>query len=398
MAKYHVNPETGVVGVCRAKPGNCFYGSDSPHYDSEADGLKAYEESMRSNNPLESFKKQKVEMSKSIKDNISVSMDILPSDELLNYINSSPKIHKEVNEIIDVRAKNTFDFYNRLQNFKPSESSSGVSSDSETYRMLSNHLREYRDRSAEIVEAYISSDFYKPLSKKLDDDRYIGIAKKIDSLEPNTVEWVQARHNRIGASDVSSIATIDFTPPNELPSYAKLALSKVEKSKTIVEEPKNIHKVNSMKSGPLYIGRVWEDRIRDDFIKENPQYTVYNAKAQYQHPKNEWQVINLDGVMSDRPDGKPNCLLEIKTGSYPEAWEKGVPVGYRAQVLYALETTDLDYAIVEARINDNQRFTYRIEKGEEISPGHGISMKQYLENRITPWFEDLKSKRPLINT
>lgn len=393
MAKYHVNPETGAVGVCKAKPGNCLFGSAAPHYESKEEGLQAYEKSMKESNPLKPFKKRRIKDSSSIMNNVSVQVEILNSEDLDNYINSSPEVHKSVSEVIDLRAKSANEYYKNIQKFNPKNPEADISSDAETYKILSKRLSEYRDRSAQIVDAYVASDFYKPLTKTLEDDSSIGIARKIESLNPNTIEWVQARHNRIGASDVSAIAMIDFTDPKDLPGWAHAAIKNIENSKIKVEQPDKIRKMNSMRSGALYIGRVWEDRIRDDFVKENPKYTVYNAKSQYQHPDNEWQVINLDGVMSDRKDGKPNCLLEIKTGSLPNDWKDGVPVGYRAQVLYALETTDLDYAIVEARINDGERFSYRIEKGEEISPGSGISMKQYLENRITPWFEGLKNKR-----
>ncbi len=35
MAIYHVNPETGNVGVCSAEKGNCPFGNAEDHYTSE---------------------------------------------------------------------------------------------------------------------------------------------------------------------------------------------------------------------------------------------------------------------------------------------------------------------------------------------------------------------------
>lgn len=46
MAKFHVNPATGEPGECSARPGNCPYGADAPHYDSKEAARHAFEESM----------------------------------------------------------------------------------------------------------------------------------------------------------------------------------------------------------------------------------------------------------------------------------------------------------------------------------------------------------------
>lgn len=43
MPKYHVNPETGNPGICRAKK-QCRFGGDEAHYETLADAFKGYEE------------------------------------------------------------------------------------------------------------------------------------------------------------------------------------------------------------------------------------------------------------------------------------------------------------------------------------------------------------------
>lgn len=45
MAKYHVNPQTGVPGVCSANNGRCPYGSAADHHDSPQAAVKAFEAS-----------------------------------------------------------------------------------------------------------------------------------------------------------------------------------------------------------------------------------------------------------------------------------------------------------------------------------------------------------------
>lgn len=43
MSSYHINPIGGNPGECSAKPGNCPFGADAPHYGSLEDARKAYE-------------------------------------------------------------------------------------------------------------------------------------------------------------------------------------------------------------------------------------------------------------------------------------------------------------------------------------------------------------------
>ena len=48
MAKYHINPKTGKAGLCRARSGNCPFGSDEQHFDSLLEAQAAFEKSMAS--------------------------------------------------------------------------------------------------------------------------------------------------------------------------------------------------------------------------------------------------------------------------------------------------------------------------------------------------------------
>lgn len=52
VTKYHINPNSGAVGKCRAEKGNCPFGDESKHFDSPAAARKAFEEEM-SSRPLD---------------------------------------------------------------------------------------------------------------------------------------------------------------------------------------------------------------------------------------------------------------------------------------------------------------------------------------------------------
>jgi len=47
MSKYHVNPETGNPGVCKATTGNCPFGSDDLHFNTKWEARISYEQSQR---------------------------------------------------------------------------------------------------------------------------------------------------------------------------------------------------------------------------------------------------------------------------------------------------------------------------------------------------------------
>jgi hypothetical protein len=201
----------------------------------------------------------------------------------------------------------------------------------------------------------------------------------------------------VGGSDVSALAKMDFTPANELAFYDKKSLERAEQSKLTlptqadIELNQNLSRIG--KVGPLYRGTVWEKRIRDDYAKDHPELKVYDTKDQFVNESRPWQKINLDGVVSDREDGVPNGILEVKTGGNAKIWQHGVPVGYRAQTLYYLNATKLDFVDVRAYINDHEVIEYRLYANDEVSVGSGVNMEQYINNRVTPWFDELKSRR-----
>lgn len=56
MAKYHINPQTGNEGLCRAEKGKCRFGGDESHFTSRDGARAAYEEQQRMNPSLKRVK------------------------------------------------------------------------------------------------------------------------------------------------------------------------------------------------------------------------------------------------------------------------------------------------------------------------------------------------------
>lgn len=400
VAKFHINPEKGPM-PCSAQEDQCPYGADAPHFENKADAQRAFEAALeKETQPLGSLRKNTARELEERKSDFAKTFESMEYSQIEEFANDSKDNHKIIDSIIDDRVKESYERYLKLDDTNPYNPDAKNKCDVETYKSLKRDYESYRDKTAELVEAHTESKFYVPAAKELPDPSRLGNAVQTTGFEPNSREWLEARFDTVGGSDVGALAKMDFTPAKDLKFYDKKGLERSELSKIEMPSDESIAKSQNLsrggKAGPLYRGTVWEDRIRDDYTKDHPELTVYNAKDQYMNPERPWQKINVDGVISDRPDGKPNGILEIKTGSDAAAWETSVPIGYRAQSLYYLNATGLDFVDVRALVHDNEVKEYRIYANEEVAPGSNVNMEQYINNRVSPWFDGLKARRTQI--
>ena len=384
--KYHINPDKGPL-ICEAKtPDACLYGSDAPHFGTKEEASEQWQKDLKNTFGSIPVKRRKT------RKNILTNYEEMTTESLIDFADESFANYQVVESIIDERLKYTEDRFSSLARINPylNESSAcpkGV------YKSLIRDFNSYRDKTAELVEVSLESKFYVPSYTVLDNPPYVGKAVLTESRVQQTAEWVKERYNTLGGSDVGVLASIDFT---ENPSgLMRASIKGLEKSKIIppTEEDLNKHFGKPQRKGAMYRGSVWESRIRNDYAKDHLEMKVYDVEGQYLHPERSWQKVNFDGVISDREDGHPTGILEIKTGSDAQAWSDGPPLNYRAQTLYYLNTTDLEYADIRAVINDNEVIEYRLHKDEEVAAGAGINMETYIQQRVIPWFDDVKSRR-----
>lgn len=112
------------------------------------------------------------------------------------------------------------------------------------------------------------------------------------------------------------------------------------------------HKMaNHLDSPPMTIeqarGHYLEPAIRAWFADRHPDWTV-RTTGTWQHRDRAWQVASPDGeVWKPFDDGAELALLECKTDAHPDGgpdpeWgEEGtdqIPAGYRAQVMWTMDT------------------------------------------------------------
>lgn len=393
--KYHINPELGPLKCSAATPEACRYGVDSPHYDSVEKAMSAWEDQLTEEyGSFSTVVSKKSDVDKAKEDFVK-NFNSWSFDELQSFVDASEDNHRIVDEVIVDRMEETRRYKADLDAVNPYKGGDR-GCDRETYKLMTREYNDFRDRTAELVEAHTESRFYSSIVIDKDFEK-IGTAVKTHSYEPNTTQWLNNRVNSVGGSDVGTLAMNDFLSDKERPFYAKSAMNTIEKTKVNGYSEADIkfnQDTQRERIGAMYRGTVWEARVRDSYANDHPEYTVINTKNQYAHKDRPWQQVNFDGLLCQPGSTVPEGILEIKTASRNDDWADGaIPVGYRAQVLYYLHTTGLKFAEVRVLVNDNEIIDRRIEADEDIVPGSGVTANKYIEERVAPWFKDLQAKR-----
>lgn len=353
------------------------------HFDTMSQARKSYEEKMEQDNaPSFVFIKPS---------DSGIDIDMMTIDNVCEYADKSSSHYRDVENVVSQRVKETQKMYERLQVFNPYDHpDNGVSKNA--YKSLVRKYNVYRDNTAHAVQAMVESRFFTPAYHDLSDDSHVGNAVRTTSYEPNTKEWLMARMNTMGGSDVGALVQWDFTPESDRTYYMRRSYENVMKSKMQPPSEQEIASKSNLQghAGALYRGTVWEDQMRHDFAKEFPG-AVYNAKSQYVNPEKNWVALNFDGITSSSPNGEPDGIVEFKTGGQPEKWDNGVPLNYRGQVLYYLHNTGFEKATIRVLLNDHETRDFTLHRDDEIAPG--VTMSDYMDSRVEPFFRDCVSKR-----
>lgn len=399
MAKFHINPQKGPL-PCTAAVGNCRYGSEQEHFKDFATAQRNYEKTLAGENQPFSTHKRATPVDDREKfftprlKKLDERLEKKGYDAVMAYAASSPQAHKALDSLIEARAWKSMRSFERLEKLNPFSASCKSPVTYASYKKLKQELDAYKDSTAVMVEAHLASPYYR--SEAIEKDfPSIGNVKQVASYVHGESAWYTSRFDTIGGSDVGKLALHDFTAPDKVKPYDKKNYEELVTSKSAMVTPEQIQKSidasELSRKGSLYRGSIWEDRIRDQYSREHPELKVYKTKGQYASKDRDWVRVNFDGLVSDREDGKPNGILEIKTGADPADWAEGVPLKYRAQTLYYLNATGFEYADVRVNLNDGDSMEFRLYSTDDVSPGTGITMNDYFTKRISPWFEEVKS-------
>lgn len=190
----------------------------------------------------------------------------------------------------------------------------------------------------------------------------LGTATYVGQAEGGSDEWHALRQLGIGGSQILDAAgyEVDYSSHRlrrKSDNGRGYALEDLLHEKTLTPEERVDEGSDATQRGHL-----WEPVLLDAYA-EFTGATVVIGKQTWRGPQ-PWQVVNVDGIVLDA-DGAPEGLVECKNSNNHKKWEKGVPVEFRAQVLYYLDATGLNYADLVARVNGDVT-VHRIERGEPL--------------------------------
>ncbi len=163
----------------------------------------------------------------------------------------------------------------------------------------------------------------------------------LGSANYRTPEWYEARRDRVSASEIAAI----------------LGLSPYQSAFDLWWE-KRTGEQSEGDDKAMRRGRRHEPLILEDFAEEHPEFYVTQAGL-IQNVDRPWQVCTPDGLVYESgllPDSvreavfSPIAVVEAKTDGDRSAWgEEGtdaIPVQYRCQVLWQMDTLGLSVAYV----------------------------------------------------
>jgi len=88
-------------------------------------------------------------------------------------------------------------------------------------------------------------------------------------------------------------------------------------------------------------GSRFEDDVEEEFSEQHPEFLVA-AAGTFRHRDRPWQRATPDRLLYRlAPDAGPDEVLEIKTSPFGDGWEDGLPVHYRCQLIWQMDTLGL---------------------------------------------------------
>ena len=156
----------------------------------------------------------------------------------------------------------------------------------------------------------------------------IGTAEYLGTFEHGSELWHDARSEVIGSSDVAAI----------------LGLSTYKSAFTLWHEKAGLVQPvqpDAKQRRKLAYGHHMEPFVADLFLKEHPELLVLTTGT-WRHSERRWQGCNPDRLLTfaETPAENPQAhsVLELKTFPSLSDWEDGPTPGYRAQLLWQLDT------------------------------------------------------------
>ena len=191
----------------------------------------------------------------------------------------------------------------------------------------------------------------------------LGDATIVDDVEEGSLDWLNLRRQGVGGSSLMDTLGFHWKSRPGDPVFMTREQVRDHWEHMALEKCTPIVEKVGKTGGVLFRGHMWEPALIAWYALTN-KVRVGVSKATW-HGKHPLQVVNVDGLVLDNK-GRPMGLLECKTSSREWTWKWGVPMHYRAQVLWYLESFGLDWCDVIVKFDTGFIETYRINRGETI--------------------------------
>lgn len=141
-----------------------------------------------------------------------------------------------------------------------------------------------------------------------------------------------------------------------------------------------------------------EQAVADKFIDEHPEWIAAPAGT-WQHARRPWQRATPDQLLYPLTDAEPTAsgvteptaLLEVKTSPMGDDWRDGIPVYYRAQILWQLDTLGLKRCHVALLVSghDYREYTVDYDPADcELMRKRAVEFLDDVERGIRPPIDD----------
>ena len=388
MAKYHINAETGKVGRCAATVRDCPVGVEGLHFDS-LDSASSFSSLFERNQvqKIDGIVPAAIqERDEQVMKQLLTAGDWRGLKELVKERSNAPEFVEAIarrDELSEKMAemKEKLDELQRKNKLVNQDVALPAAIELREltleYRDLYEEfaynrqlLTEYRVLSA---KAALASSTLRENQERANgvflsyDEKQLGDLVAMGEYPSGSPEWHAARAAGIGGSDVGGIMRVD-------PDYGSVNYQRVVAAKLGEELPDAVQEdPDAGKDFTTAVGRgnAWEEYIRYEVQDRNPDMNVAFCKTSW-HGKGDlaYRHANFDGLFLD-DNGKPEGILEIKTGSNAKKWgdpEKdgfaGVPEGYRKQALWYAANGGLKYGKIVAVIDDNDYREYNFSMSD----------------------------------
>jgi len=198
-----------------------------------------------------------------------------------------------------------------------------------------------------------------------------GTARFIADYKSGTPEWHELRSAGIGGSDIAGIVGASpWSSPFKIWALKTGVLSD-----------------ESGESEAMEWGTLLEPVIVEKFKRQHPDLTMWASPGTWAHLERPWQLANPDGIYT-KPNGA-NGIFESKTAMYEDGWTvpsegvmgdaEGVPLYYRTQVLWYLDTFGFEEAIVSVLFHGNKYREFLIKADPFAQDVYRGEVEKFLE-------------------